>query len=154
MADTPAPDSPSGALSVVGAAAPARLRHRADFLKAAAAHRQHAPAFLLQARAREDGDAAVRVGFTCSKKVGNAVARNRAKRRLREAARLTLPALARPGWDYVLIGRPEVTASRPFAALCADLAEAMGRAHDSPLRGPYDPRGGRKGKHAPKAPAP
>lgn len=155
MADTPAPDSPSGALSVMDTVTLARLRYRADFLKAAAAHRQHTPAFLLQARARDDGDAAVRVGFTCSKKVGNAVARNRAKRRLREAARLTLPALARPGWDYVLIGRPDITASHPFAALCADLAEAMGRVHDSPLRGPHDPRSaGRKGKPAPKAPTP
>ena len=66
----------------------------------------------------------VRVGFTCSKKVGNAVARNRAKRRLRAAARAVLPAHGRPGWDYVLIGRPEATAARPFASLCDDLAAA------------------------------
>ena len=54
-------------------------------------------------------------GYTCSKKVGNAVARNRAKRRLREAARAVLPAFSgRDGWDYVLIGRAEVTAARPY----------------------------------------
>jgi ribonuclease P protein component len=116
-----------------------RLRHRPDFLKAAAARRHHAPAFTLQARARDDGSTGVRVGFTCSKKVGNAVARNRAKRRLREAARLTLPALARPGWDYVLIGRPVATAARPFAELCDDLAEAVARVHAAPS-GPRRPK--------------
>jgi ribonuclease P protein component len=98
--DTPPPTETSpGAFSV------SVLRNRPDFLKAAQARRAHAPAFLLQARsgrmARRKG---VRVGFTCSKKVGNAVARNRAKRRLREIARLTLPLEGRPGWDYVLMG--------------------------------------------------
>jgi ribonuclease P protein component len=140
MANASAPDAPSGAFCVVEAPTLQRLKQRADFLKAAAAHRQHAPAFLLQARARDDGDPAVRVGFTCSKKVGNAVARNRAKRRLREAARLILPAHARPGWDYVLIGRPQITATHPFATLCTELAEAMGRVHESPLRAPREPR--------------
>lgn len=87
------------------------------------------PAFVLQARARGDGDAAARVGYTCSKKVGNAVARNRAKRRLRAAAAEILPGSARPGWDYVLIGRAETTASRPFAALLDDLSSAVSRVH-------------------------
>lgn len=71
----------------------------------------------------------VRVGFTCSKKVGNAVARNRAKRRLREVARAVLPAEGREGWDYVLIGRPEVTAALPFPQLLADLSHALARVH-------------------------
>jgi ribonuclease P protein component len=108
------------------------LRKRADFLAAARARRASTPGFTLQARLRDslEADAAlVRVGFTCSRKVGNAVARNRAKRRLREAARLTLPRLGHPGWDYVLIGRPEVTAARPFAALLADLEGALARVH-------------------------
>ena len=104
------------------------LRKRADFLAAARARRQGTAGFLLQARNRGD-DGPARVGFTCSKKLGNAVARNRAKRRLREVARLGLPGLARPGWDYVLIGRPQVTASRDFADLCSDLAFAMRKVH-------------------------
>jgi ribonuclease P protein component len=106
-----------------------RLKRRADFLRAAAARRQGVPGFLLQARARGDGDLAVRVGFTCSKKVGNAVARNRAKRRLREIARLALPRLARPGWDYVLVGRPGATAEREFSLLLQDLERALHSVH-------------------------
>ena len=83
----------------------------------------------LQARARGDGTTAIRVGYTCSKKVGNAVARNRAKRRLRAAARDMLAAQGRPGWDYVLSWRPRVTAERPYAQLCDDIAAALARVH-------------------------
>jgi len=64
-----------------------KITKRAEFLRAANAKRQAAPGFLVQARARNDGDLELRVGFTCSKKIGNAVARNRAKRRLRAVAR-------------------------------------------------------------------
>ena len=110
---------------------PQVLTRRADFLRAAAARRQGTPAFLLQARPRAPGEAAggLRVGFTCSKKVGNAVARNRAKRRLREIARLVLPQAGRAGWDYVLIGRPGVTATHPFTAMQDDLRRALARLH-------------------------
>ncbi|WP_151718270.1 ribonuclease P protein component [Gemmobacter serpentinus] len=105
------------------------LAQRADFLRAASARRQGAQGFLLQARRRDDGSDAVRVGFTCSKKIGNAVMRNRAKRRLREVVRAVLPALAEPGWDYVLVGRPGVTIDRDFALLKGDLATAMRQVH-------------------------
>ncbi|MCF3972338.1 ribonuclease P protein component [Paracoccus salsus] len=107
---------------------PPVLTKRADFLAAARSLRQGMPGFLLQARDRGD-DGPARVGFTCSKKLGNAVMRNRAKRRLREVARLRLSRLARPGWDYVLVGRPDVTASRDFAALCDDLCRALRKMH-------------------------
>ena len=104
------------------------LKKRADFLAAARARRKPMPGFVLQARQRATGEA-IRVGYTCSKKVGNAVARNRAKRRLREAARAVLPRHGRPGWDYVLIGRRETTATIPFARLVAELERAVETVH-------------------------
>lgn len=109
------------------------LSKRADFLRAAQARRQGTPGFLLQARARRDDESAmagaIRVGFTCSKKLGNAVARNRAKRRLREIARMVLPVSGFVGWDYVLVGRPEVTETRDFAAMRAELIRALKQIH-------------------------
>ncbi len=104
------------------------LRKRADFLACARARKAPAPAFLLQARRRDDGDG-IRVGFTASKKVGNAVARNRAKRRLRALARLVLTAAGKPGWDYVLVARATETASRNFADMEADLRQALAKIH-------------------------
>jgi ribonuclease P protein component len=105
------------------------LSKRADFLRAAQARRQATPGFLLQARRRGDDSADIRIGYTCSRKIGNAVTRNRAKRRLREVARATLPAAGLPGWDYVLVGRPGATVERPFSDLLADMANALGRVH-------------------------
>jgi ribonuclease P protein component len=121
----------------IAADAPARppavslcvLSRRADFLQAASARRQGTSGFLLQARDRADGDPTSRVGFTASKKIGNAVLRNRAKRRLRALARDVLAPAARPGWDYVLVARPEATVSRPYADLCADLELALRSLH-------------------------
>jgi len=101
------------------------LRKRADFLAAARARRQGTGTMLVQGRDRRDGDPAIRVGFTCSKKVGNAVARNRAKRRLRALARELLPVQGIPGWDYVLIGKAEETGARPYDALRRDLSYAL-----------------------------
>jgi ribonuclease P protein component len=108
------------------------LRKRAEFLKAASARRQGTAGFLLQARHRADGLGGVGMGFTASKKIGNAVLRNRAKRRLRSLAREVLAGLAQPGWDYVLVARPEATVSRPYADLCRDLAQALATIHRAP----------------------
>jgi ribonuclease P protein component len=107
------------------------LTRRADFLAAARARRRSSAGFTLQARRRsaEEAGEGVRVGFTCSKKVGNAVARNRAKRRLRAAAREILGAAGRPGWDYVLIGKAGETAALPFERLTGDLAAALEAVH-------------------------
>lgn len=127
MAHAPPPptDASPGAFCV------STLTSRPDFLRAARARRVGTPAFLLQARQRSETETAtgIRVGFTCSKKVGNAVARNRAKRRLREIARTVLPREGRPGWDYVLIGRKDATATRDFEALKADLTRALRSLH-------------------------
>lgn len=68
----------------------------------------------------------LRFGITASRRVGNAVARNRVRRRLRAAAESVLPKRAKPGYDYVLIGRA-ATLQRPWLALLADLTEALRR---------------------------
>ncbi len=107
------------------------LRQRADFLRAARALRRGTDGMLVQARNRDDGDPTIRVGYTCSKKIGNAVARNRAKRRLRAVVAEVLLPGAKPGWDYVLIGRPDVTIDRDFNALKGDLSYALRKLHAS-----------------------
>lgn len=86
------------------------------------------PGFVLQAAPvpAEVSLPAIRVGFTVSRKVGNAVARNRVRRRLREAARLVIPGRARADLDYVLVGR-QAALARDFAALCQELSEALKR---------------------------
>ena len=81
-----------------------RLRQRADFLAAASGIKAPSAAFVLQARNRRDNGPA-RFGFTVSKRVGNAVERNRVRRRLRDLVRLSAATQMRTGHDYVLIGR-------------------------------------------------
>lgn len=110
-----------------------RLKRRQDFLAAAKAVSVATPGFVLQGRNRRD-EAEPRVGFTCSKKLGNAVARNRAKRRLREVVRLQLGLVARAGYDYVFVGRL-TTADRAFADLQNDLKAAVTRLHGSEPQG-------------------
>jgi ribonuclease P protein component len=90
------------------------------------------PGFVLQAApvpadlAKLEGHSAIRVGFTVSRKVGNAVVRNRVRRRLREVARLVIPGQARPGLDYVLVGR-QAALSRDFTTLQRELVDALRR---------------------------
>ena len=101
-----------------------RLTKRAEFLRVAGhGRRAPAPGLVLQVLAREDAEPA-RLGFTVTKKVGNAVVRNRTKRRLRAAARAVLADALVTGVDLVLIGRGE-TRGRRFAALVDDLRRTM-----------------------------
>lgn len=84
-----------------------------------------APGLILQAGPGVAGEPA-RVGLTVSRKVGNAVHRNRARRRLRAMVEAVMPESAALGHDFVVIGRRD-TSKRPFAALCADLETALER---------------------------
>jgi len=104
-----------------------RLRQRADFLAAATGVKVPAAAFVLQAKRRSDQGPA-RFGFTVSKKVGNAVERNRVRRRLREIVRLTGAERVRAGHDYVLVGRRAALAL-PFERIKQDFDGAIRRAH-------------------------
>jgi ribonuclease P protein component len=99
------------------------LKKRKDFLAAAEGRSQARPGFVLQVRARGD-TGAPRLGLTVTKKLGNAVARNRIRRRLREAARFALDGRALPGHDYVLIAR-RTTGEVAFDRLIADLRQAV-----------------------------
>lgn len=101
-----------------------RLKKRTDFLAIAKTGRRCVtPAFILQSRP-SPSDGPVRLGLTASRKVGGAVERNRAKRRLRALARHILPLKGQPGTDYVLIARQE-SLRRDFAAMRQDLEKAL-----------------------------
>ncbi len=105
-----------------------RLKRRADFLRVAAVRRKWAaPGLILQVAAQpEPAEESVRVGFTASRKVGNAVKRNRARRRLKALVREMIATGANPGLDLVLIARP-ATVDRPFDELRRDLQQSLQR---------------------------
>lgn len=113
------------------------LTRRADFLAANRGLRIARPGFVLLARA--NGLDEMRYGITVTKKIGNAVVRNRMKRRFRELLREALPAAGLPGHDHVLIGR-EGGVERDFGKLREELAVALSRAAegkgDAPRRRP------------------
>ncbi len=115
--------------------APQRLKRRREFLHVARAGRNWAaPGLVLQVLNRHAGTNAnagdqvdvdnIRVGFTVTRKVGGAVVRNRARRRLRAAVETVMPTHAAPGRDYVVIGRARTNA-RPFSDLVGDLETAL-----------------------------
>ena len=130
------------------------LRKRRDFLAAARAKRCASPGLVVQKVRRSPGGGVVPVGavgatevgvgFTASKKVGNAVARNRAKRRMRALAAEILPHRGQPGCDYVLIARQALLA-RPYGALRGDLLSCLDRLGKEGLgkdrRGKHDRQG-------------
>ncbi|MEM9845527.1 MAG: ribonuclease P protein component [Pseudomonadota bacterium] len=116
------------------------LKNRADFVAAARGVKAVKPSLILQARHRRDGSDVCRVGFTCSKKVGGAVTRNRAKRRLRAVAGSVITTLGQPGWDYVLIGRADGTINRSFADLEDDLRLAIAACHQRGAQHLSDPQ--------------
>ena len=151
---------PAGRQTRVG-----RLTKRPEFLRVAAGRQKWVtPGMVVQARPRDeappasaaaalnasegaaetDSQGPPRVGITVSRKVGNAVQRNRARRRLRAAAREALPAVGAPGTDYVLIGRAG-TLSRTYADLLADLRQAVNKLNQSGRpHGAGPARGGRR----------
>ncbi len=99
------------------------LRKRAQFLFVRAGARAARPHVVVEARRRAP-DGAIGVGFTASRKVGGAVIRNRARRRLREAARQLLPVHGVAGVDYVMVARAN-TAQAPWGALLDDVQNAL-----------------------------
>lgn len=111
------------------------LKHRKDFLNVQGRGRKQSCAAMLIACLPNELPHP-RLGLTVTRKLGNAVIRNRIRRRLREAARATFPQHAREGHDYVIIARPAALA-RPFPALKQDMADALDRLHPaSPIHKP------------------
>lgn len=102
-----------------------KLRKRAEFLAARKGRRLNGPFFFVEALARGD-EGPPRYGLTVTRKVGNAVERNRIRRRLREAIRVFAEADMVPGIDYVIVARREVL-SAPFAALSDELRRRVSR---------------------------
>jgi ribonuclease P protein component len=103
--------------------APARLRKRAEFQAVRRGEKRRGRLFLLEVLERGD-EGVARVGFTVTKKVGNAAVRNRIRRRLREAVRIHAAGDMQPGSDYVIVGREDVLAA-PFAEIKTELSRRL-----------------------------
>ncbi|MCK0530619.1 ribonuclease P protein component [Sphingobium agri] len=134
------------------------MRRRADFLAANRGRRAPMPGFVLLVRERADGDPAMRIGITVTKKIGGAVIRNRMKRRFRVLARELLPVHGVAGADHVLIGRSEGI-ERDFALLRAELEKALGKVMsrsvgDAPRKAKKRPARAKDQKHSPDAAMP
>jgi ribonuclease P protein component len=128
------------------------LTRRADFLAANRGRRAPMPGFVLLVRPRDDGDPAIRLGITVTKKIGGAVVRNRMKRRFRSLAREILPANGVAGADHVLIGR-QGGLERDFGLLKSELEVALAKVGNhsvrpEPVEGQTSPppKGRKKGK--------
>jgi ribonuclease P protein component len=115
---------PGAATRPAVSSGPERLKRRPEFLRVAAKGRKAPMTGLVLQALRRDDDGPARIGFTVTKKIGNAVIRNRTRRRLKEAARLLLRAQPVHGVDLVLIGR-ERTRGRDFLALQDDIFRAL-----------------------------
>jgi ribonuclease P protein component len=102
----------------------ATIRKRADFLAANGGKRASTPGFILLVRDRKDASAAMRVGFTVTRKIGGAVVRNRMKRRFRALAREIIPQQGFAGADHVMIGRSGGV-EREFSLMRSELANAL-----------------------------
>ena len=111
-----------------------KIKKRHDFLRVAAGQRKWiTPAMIVQFESIPDNEIfELRVGYTASKRVGNAVIRSRAKRRMREVARQVLGKFAHVGYDYVIIARREII-NYPFNELIRDLKWALKRLHEDPV---------------------
>ena len=102
------------------------IKKRSDFLAANRGKRYATPGFVLLVRDRQDDSPAIRLGITITKKVGNAVIRNRMRRRFRALAQEMLADKGKAGADHILIGR-DSGIEREFDALRADMAKALGK---------------------------
>ena len=112
------------------------LKSRPEFLAVRGGKRSSTPAFLIEMRERPEPVREVsgaRFGFTITKKIGNAVTRNRIRRRLKAAFAAKAAELARPTCDYVIVARIAAL-DRPFALLLEDVARAFASLHDSAKR--------------------
>ena len=109
------------------------IKNRRDFLKGNNAHYAAMPSVVIQSYMRTDEvvktDESVMMGITCSKKVGNAVKRNRAKRRLREAGKIVLKEIGIKKTNYIFIARKSMTVKAKFTDLCRDIEVGIKKIH-------------------------